>query len=95
MHMSGSIGGTSLASVLKLGVPVPGKTISAPMPADFAAAWTVAEYTPKVSLTFGARGLPVASLDKTPSEIFDLFSTARSALANTLATNCRSTRSRA
>lgn len=83
MHMSGSIGGTSLASVLKLGVPVPGKTISAPMPADFAAARTVAEYTPRVSLTFGARGLPVASLDKTPSEIFDLFSTARSALANT------------
>ncbi|MBX7540900.1 hypothetical protein [Qipengyuania sphaerica] len=83
MRTSGSIGSLSPKALGEYGVPLAGYALPTAMPAEFAAAWSVGEYVPEARVTYPARGLPVASLDKSPAEIFDLFSTARSAPANT------------
>lgn len=82
MHHSGSIGGVSRSALGALGVPMDLAATPASPPPAWQAAWSVAEYFPEVTLTRHADGA-VAALDKTPAEIFDLFSTARSAPANT------------
>lgn len=88
MHHSGSIGGVGRATLAALAVPMGTTETAATMPAAFASGWAVTQYLPKVTLVSHADGT-VARLDKTPAQIFDLFSTARSAPANTytVATN--------
>ncbi|AKM09227.1 hypothetical protein [Croceicoccus naphthovorans] len=81
MHHSGSIGGVSRSALAGFGVAMD-EAVRADIPADWRAAWTVAEWEPNVALSSHADGT-VATLDKSPAEIFDLFSTARSAPANT------------
>ncbi|WP_066551995.1 DUF1565 domain-containing protein [Croceicoccus bisphenolivorans] len=82
MHHSGSIGGISRSSLATMAVPTGLVETPATPPAEWANAWSVAQYVPQVGLVHHADGA-VATLDKTAAEIFDLFSTARSAPANT------------
>ena len=83
MHMSGSIGGVRPATLAAMGVPLPSQSSAAPVPPAFAAAWGVPEYLPQARLTVPPSGMPTAEIDKNAAQVFDLFSPARSAPANT------------
>ncbi|WP_144098321.1 hypothetical protein [Croceicoccus sediminis] len=82
MHHSGSIGGVSRSALAALGVPMDLAGTSATPPQDWQDNWQVALWEPQASLFRHGAGV-TATLDNTPAEIFDLFSTARSAPANT------------
>jgi len=62
-------------------------TLAAPTP--WSAAWSVAAFTPAVSL-YEDRRAPFGSVGKSAAQLFDLFSTARAAPATTLFVNISS-----
>lgn len=82
MHHSGSIGGVSRSALAALGVPMDLGAVTATPPQDWLDNWRVTQWQPQVSLYRHGAGV-TATMDRTPAEIFDLFSTARSAPANT------------
>ena len=78
MRTSGAIGGANPASLARYGTPTPLAYEEISLPQEWAEHWPVDEWRPAGSIAFGA-SIAAARLDRSPADIFDLFSTARSA----------------